>query len=179
MLPQSTAFPGNQQYTCRLVCAVVNRISHPNFLRTRVRVAETGLLAVLTRVAVYDARLVDIWACAIVFYCMQFQELPWRMAKATKDNESYLEYVKACQSIKNSHNGNEKATVFPNTINLLSPRQSRSCIRNMLEPDTKLRFTTEEIMKNAWFESIEVCYLVEKPTHKHALVKSAAENGAH
>ncbi len=67
----------------------MNRISHPNFLRTRVRVAETGLLAVLTRVAVYDARLVDIWACAIVFYCMQFQELPWRMAKATKDNESY------------------------------------------------------------------------------------------
>jgi len=128
---------------------------------------------------IYDARLVDIWACAIVFYCMQFQELPWRMAKATKDNESYLEYVKACQSIKNSHNGNEKATVFPNTINLLSPRQSRSCIRNMLEPDTKLRWTTEEIMKNAWFESIEVCYLVEKPTHKHALVKSAAENGAH
>ncbi len=95
------------------------------------RVAETGLLAVLTRVAVYDARLVDIWACAIVFYCMQFQELPWRMAKATKDNESYLEYVKACQSIKNSHNGNEKATVFPNTINLLSPdslaRASGTC----------------------------------------------------
>jgi serine/threonine protein kinase len=29
----------------------------------------------------YDARLVDVWAAAIVFYCMQFQELPWRVAK--------------------------------------------------------------------------------------------------
>ncbi|KLO20012.1 Pkinase-domain-containing protein [Schizopora paradoxa] len=128
---------------------------------------------------IYDARLVDIWACAIVFYCMQFQELPWRMAKATKDNESYLEYLKACQSIKSLHHSNDKSTTFPNTINLLSPRQSRSCIRNMLEPDPKLRWTTEEILKNAWFESIEVCHLVDKPTHQHAFVKSSTENGAH
>lgn len=179
MHQQSTAFLGNRRFICRPGCAVVNHILHQSFSRIRVRGAERELLSILTSVVVYDARLVDIWACAIVFYCMQFQELPWRMAKATKDNESYLEYVKACQSIKNSHNGNEKSTVFPNTINLLSPRQSRLCIRNMLEPDPKLRWTTEEIQKNSWFESIEVCHQVDKPTHQHAFVKSTGENGAH
>lgn len=37
----------------------------------------------LIRPAEYDARQVDVWAAAIVFYCMQFQELPWRVAKAS------------------------------------------------------------------------------------------------
>lgn len=41
--------------------------------------ARTSIL----RPTAYDARLVDIWACGIVYYCLHFQELPWRAAQTS------------------------------------------------------------------------------------------------
>ncbi|KAJ7716235.1 Pkinase-domain-containing protein [Mycena maculata] len=41
----------------------------------------------------YDARLVDIWACGIVYYCLHFQELPWRAAQ--QSDQLYAAYAVA------------------------------------------------------------------------------------
>ncbi|KAJ7649559.1 kinase-like domain-containing protein [Mycena polygramma] len=41
----------------------------------------------------YDARLVDIWACGIVYYCLHFQELPWRAAQ--QSDQLYSAYAAA------------------------------------------------------------------------------------
>ncbi|KAF8188299.1 kinase-like domain-containing protein [Mycena galopus ATCC 62051] len=41
----------------------------------------------------YDARLVDIWACGIVYYCLHFQELPWRAAQ--QSDQLYAAYAAA------------------------------------------------------------------------------------
>jgi hypothetical protein len=37
---------------------------------------------------VYDARLVDIWACGIIYHCMHFQELPWCAVQSS--NQLYV-----------------------------------------------------------------------------------------
>ncbi|CAG7853450.1 Serine/threonine-protein kinase HRK1; AltName: Full=Hygromycin resistance kinase 1 [Serendipita indica DSM 11827] len=42
----------------------------------------------------YDARLVDIWACGIVYYCLHFQELPWGSAQSS--DRSYAHYAQQC-----------------------------------------------------------------------------------
>ncbi|KAK0446519.1 Pkinase-domain-containing protein [Desarmillaria tabescens] len=111
----------------------------------------------------YDARLVDIWACGVVYYCLHFQELPWRAAQ--QSDAMYSAYASACTA----------PTVFPSTINNLSPRACRSVIRMMLEPNPKLRAPIEEIMKQTWVREIEVCHTVEKPKHVHVHARALAQ----
>jgi serine/threonine protein kinase len=111
----------------------------------------------------YDARLVDIWACGIVYYCLHFQEMPWRVAKPT--DALYAAYVTACAA---PHGGNAKDPVYPPTIHNLSPRACRSLIRKMLEPDPNHRASIEEVMVHPWIQGIEVCHEVASPAHVHA-----------
>ncbi|KAG6856599.1 hypothetical protein H0H87_002691 [Tephrocybe sp. NHM501043] len=123
----------------------------------------------------YDARLVDIWACAVVYYCLHFQELPWRAAQPATDT-LYASYVQACA------NPLPAVSNCPPTINNLSPRACRPLIRKMLEPDPRGRSAIEEVMKDAWIKSIEVCYEVQEPKHIHvsakAMMASYANGGA-
>lgn len=112
----------------------------------------------------YDARLVDIWACGIVYYCLHFQEMPWRAAQMS--DTLYAAYVAAC-AIQHKDKDKDKDVVFPPTINNLSPRACRSLIRRMLEPDPKLRSPIEDIITHSWVQGIEVCHAVAKPTHVH------------
>ncbi|KAG8982963.1 hypothetical protein FRB90_006436 [Tulasnella sp. 427] len=95
----------------------------------------------------YDARLVDIWACGIVYYCLHFQELPWRVAQLT-DN-LFSAYVTATQS------KNPGEAACPPTIDNLSPRECRPLLRRMLEPRPEKRILIEDIMKDNWIKSIE------------------------
>ncbi|GAA6033805.1 hypothetical protein JCM8097_000350 [Rhodosporidiobolus ruineniae] len=92
----------------------------------------------------YDARLVDIWATAVVFYCMNFQELPWRCAK--RDDPSFGPYRSAYSPYSST----------PAPLNNITPRECRSLIRRMLDPDPKTRATTDEIMNDPWFKGIAV-----------------------
>ncbi|KAI0042214.1 Pkinase-domain-containing protein [Auriscalpium vulgare] len=114
----------------------------------------------------YDARLVDIWAVGVVYYCLHFSELPWRVAQGT-DN-LYAAYVAAC--------ANPKETASPPTISNLAPRQCRSLIRRMLEPDPKSRALIEECMAHSWVQGIEVCHEVPSPSHVHVHAASFAQN---
>ena len=89
----------------------------------------------------YDARLVDIWAAAIVFYCMECQELPWRVAKMS--DATFQDFV-------HSYLGTPMPSPLPN----LSPRECRPLLKKMLCPDPKMRIMTDEIFKDPWIQSL-------------------------
>lgn len=105
----------------------------------------------------YDARLVDVWAAAIVFYCMQFQELPWRVAKLS--DPTFKDFVHSYHT-----------TAAPAPLSNLSPRDCRPLLKKMLCPDPKGRFTTDDILKDPWFVSINVCESGVATDHKHHTV---------
>jgi serine/threonine protein kinase len=109
----------------------------------------------------YDARLVDVWACGVVYYCMHFQELPWRVAQTS--DPLYSTYASACAS---------SPTNCPPTISNLQPRACRPLLRKMLEPDPKLRTLIEEAINHPWLQGIEVCYSSKTPKHVHVQVHS-------
>lgn len=106
----------------------------------------------------YDARLVDIWACGIVYYCLHFQELPWRVAQ--QSDPLYAAYTAACAT-------NSSASTCPITINNLSPRACRSLLRKMLDPDPKTRCLIEEAVAHTWIQGVEICTEVQSPRHVH------------
>jgi serine/threonine protein kinase len=62
---------------------------------------------------------------------------------------------------------------FPPTINNIGPREARPLLRRILEPDPKLRVNVQEIMDNAWVQSIEACTEVKKPSHRHANIQQS------
>ncbi|KIK65996.1 hypothetical protein GYMLUDRAFT_158752 [Collybiopsis luxurians FD-317 M1] len=115
----------------------------------------------------YDARLVDIWACGVVYYCLHFSELPWRAAQ--KSDQLFASYAEACRSPQPAQ------SACPPTINNLSPRACRTLLRRMLEPDPKQRATIEEVMKHSWLQSVEVCHEVAEPKHVHVYARQLAE----
>jgi len=118
----------------------------------------------------YDARLVDIWACGIVYYCLHFQELPWRAAQPGSD-PLYSSYAAACA------NPNPSVSTCPPTINNLNPRACRSLLRKMLEPDPRLRSTIDDVIAHQWVQSIEICHEAAEPKHLH--VSARAMSTAH
>lgn len=113
----------------------------------------------------YDARLVDIWAVGIVYYCLHFQELPWRAAQPASD-QLYAAYASACA------NPSTSVSMCPPTINNLNPRACRGLIRKMLEPDPRHRSTIEEVVNHAWVKSIEICHEVSQPKHVHVSARA-------
>jgi protein-serine/threonine kinase len=105
----------------------------------------------------YDARLVDVWAAAVVFYCMQFQELPWRVARMS--DPTFKEFV-------HSYHGSPA----PSPLSNLSPRECRPLLKKMLCPDPKGRWGMDEILKDPWLTSVTLCENGVAPNHKHNIV---------
>ncbi|KAI0244376.1 hypothetical protein L0F63_003650 [Massospora cicadina] len=100
----------------------------------------------------YDARLMDVWACGIVYYTMTFHTIPFRSAtpndpdyrrflelRALDRYEPFLRYAPGC----------------------------RSLMRRILEPDVAKRATVQDILEDAWFKSIEVCNGCEAASRHH------------
>ncbi|PWN29388.1 Pkinase-domain-containing protein [Jaminaea rosea] len=107
----------------------------------------------------YDARLVDVWAAAVVFYCMQFQELPWRVAKMS--DPTFKEFV-------HSYHGSPA----PSPLSNLSPRECRPLLKKMLCPDPKGRWGLDEILKDPWLQSVPLCENGVSTEHKHHIVQA-------
>jgi serine/threonine protein kinase len=165
-LPPSIGCPGSQLFTCRQVFAAASHTLPPNSSLANVsngRLYKRHSFNLGCCIA-YDARLVDIWACGIVYYCLHFQEMPWRAAQTS--DSMYASYASACAS------SNVAQSASPPTISNLSPRACRPLIRQMLEPNPKLRWTTEQIMVHPWVQGVEVCYLSERPNHVHQLLNN-------
>ncbi|KAK8843388.1 hypothetical protein IAR55_007045 [Kwoniella newhampshirensis] len=118
----------------------------------------------------YDARLVDVWAAAIVFYCMQFQELPWRVAKAADSTFAmYLQQYRPQVPATPAEGGPQPATHHPTPapLNNLVPRECRNVMKHMLDPDPKTRWSVEEALKDKWLMGVEVCVEGKESGHKH------------
>jgi len=113
----------------------------------------------------YDARLVDVWAAAIVFYCMQFQELPWRVAKPT--DPTFATYLSQYYP---SGARPEGAPACPTPLNNLIPRECRHVIKHMLDPDPKTRWTVDDALKDKWVQSVQVCVEGQQNNHTHTTV---------
>jgi protein-serine/threonine kinase len=136
-----------------------------------------SLAASSHRTPAYDARLVDIWACGIVYYCLHFQELPWRVAQPS--DPLFQAYVVACNAKPQPSVGSNSPTPpqppLPATISNLSPRACRPLLRKMLDPNPKLRAQIEEVMKDAWLTTVEVCTdTSKKPNHQHSFAQARA-----
>ena len=145
--------------------------------------------------ASYDARLVDVWACGIVYYCLHFQELPWGVAQPS--DSLYSTYATQCASeqysianvplpaapaqplserMQQKEKEKEKATLYPTTIQNLSPRACRPILRRILEPNPEHRVLVEDILKNPWVLSIEVCTDPNaQPKHMHPCAMQTAQ----
>ena len=119
----------------------------------------------------YDARLVDIWACGVVYYCLLFQELPWRAAQTSEP--LFAAYRSTCASHPWREPSAPPPTVLPTTITNISPRAARTLLRRILEPDPQLRCTIQEVMQHPWLQSIEVCTEGKHPKHQHSNVRAA------
>lgn len=161
----STGYLGNRLCTCRPGCAGVNPTLRLSSFWANVSKRASHLTAshLIVMGAAYDARLVDIWACGVVYYCLHFQELPWTVAQPT--DHLFAAYASACQT----------QSSCPPTINNLSPRACRPVIRKMLEPNPKLRALIDELVAHPWVESIEVCHLSPKPSHVHVNAQAMAQ----
>ena len=85
----------------------------------------------------YDARLVDVWAIAIVYYCLNQQELPWRSARSS--DETFQAFVQQFDK-----------TASPPPLQALSPRECRAIVKHMLNPSTKQRWYPEMCIRVRW-----------------------------
>lgn len=102
----------------------------------------------------YDARLVDVWAVAVVYYCMQAQELPWRVAKLSDPSfQSYL------QSYASSNS--------PPPLGNLHPKECRFIVKKMLDPNARSRIGMEAVLADTFLKSIDY---TAKPVHPTPLM---------
>jgi serine/threonine protein kinase len=103
----------------------------------------------------YDARLIDVWACGIVYYSMRHRSIPFRMASL--DDCNYKTFIEKRRK--------GTCTQFN--------QYSEGCKRLMeriLEPNPDNRITIAEILEDEWFKSIEVCNegdVCNGPAHCH------------
>lgn len=73
---------------------------------------------------------------------MQLQELPWGLARRT--DRTFTTYVAAYADHPSS---------TPAPINQL-PKESRSIIKHMLDPDPTTRWSIEDCLKDKWISTI-------------------------
>ncbi|CAG8484037.1 9396_t:CDS:2 [Ambispora leptoticha] len=92
----------------------------------------------------FDPRLVDVWACGIIYMGMITGRQLWRIAKAQEDN-NFKVYLQA-----RSHG----ETLAP--FQGLCIRR-RHIIGRIIEPNPKQRMTVEQITKDPWFAGLNIC----------------------
>ncbi|CAG8721101.1 7293_t:CDS:2, partial [Dentiscutata heterogama] len=101
----------------------------------------------------FDPRLVDVWACGIIYMGMLTGRHLWRVAKAHEDfNYNYYLESRLCGGP------------------LLPPFQrlsdsGRRVINKIIEPNPKLRITAEQIIEDPWFLQLDICH---RPKTKNA-----------
>lgn len=100
----------------------------------------------------YDATLTDVWSCGIVYVCMIIRRFPWRIPRPAQD-----------QSFKNfiTPSSESAARLFK-----MLPRDSRSIISRILEPEPTKRCTLQQVLDDTWVSSIATC-TIEQPCTDH------------
>ncbi|AET40008.1 putative serine/threonine protein kinase RTK1 Ecym_5241 [Eremothecium cymbalariae DBVPG len=114
----------------------------------------------------YDPRPVDVWSVAVMYYCMILRRFPWK--KPSRDVPSFNLFCQDPEDEADYSRG-------PYRLLKLLPQQSRPLIGKMLELDINKRLSIEEVVKDQWLQSIEVCDANDYPsvspkTHLHHLI---------
>ena len=116
----------------------------------------------------YDPRPVDVWAVAIMYYCLIMGKFPWKAPRRSFNNFRLF-----------SEDPDDEDDVSKGQLRILRllPTYSRNIIGHMMELNPQQRIITEDILKDRWIQSINCCEidrsgnLVHKPTdHIHHLV---------
>lgn len=130
----------------------------------------------------YDPRPLDIWSIAIMFCCMTLRRFPWKAPKSS-DNSFKLFSTPPDPDKENPEKELKSRSRGPYRLLRLLPHASRPLIGAMLELDPTKRILMEDVLKDDWFKSIEVCEvdthdnLIKSPeTHKHHLVTEEESN---
>ncbi|KAH9269706.1 hypothetical protein BASA83_008178 [Batrachochytrium salamandrivorans] len=89
----------------------------------------------------YDAREVDIWATGVIYYAMKYTGLPWK--RAIKEDPDYSVFLKTRNGRFTPIDSLEKGC--------------RDLLNSILDPNPKTRCTSDVILDNPWFQSINVC----------------------
>lgn len=102
----------------------------------------------------YDARAVDVWALAILYFAMVFHTIPWEVARASDPAfRQFLANPRAFEPFKRLSFG------------------ARTLLKRMLEPDPNRRITIAEILEDDWVKTIRVLPIRRvKKKSKHEFV---------
>ncbi|KAK9383457.1 kinase-like domain-containing protein [Kockiozyma suomiensis] len=139
--------PDGEVKLCTAVCG-----SEP-YISPEVFPAEDGSV-------LYDPRTLDVWSCAITFFCITFGGHPF--AKADMSDARYKEYVEKLEKFYNKHPDADFSSSdcedFPN-VRMLTPFSNacRRLILRMLEPDPKKRITAQQALNDSFVHRIELC----------------------
>lgn len=90
----------------------------------------------------YDARLVDLWSCGVVYYAMAFKGVMFHRAR--KDDPYFVAYL-------------EKRNLGTYEPFLSLEPGCRELLEGLLEPTASLRWTMEKVMSSDWLKSVAVC----------------------
>ncbi|KAI8062207.1 kinase-like domain-containing protein [Gongronella butleri] len=91
----------------------------------------------------YDAALSDLWSCGIVYVCMMIRRFPWKIPRPSHD-QSYRNFV------------NPSTQAAARLFKML-PRDARSVIAHILEPEPSKRYTLDQVLQDPWVASITAC----------------------
>lgn len=100
----------------------------------------------------YDATLTDLWSCGIVYVCMIIRRFPWRIPRPAQD-QSYRNFI--------TPSTQSAARLFK-----MLPREARTIISHILEPDPRQRCTLQDVLADTWVASIPTC-TTDQPCHNH------------
>lgn len=89
----------------------------------------------------YDARQVDVWSMAIIYFAMLFHGVPWLVADPIRDVQ-FKKYMEG---------GIDAIEPFSRL-----PSGPRSLLRRMLLVDPAERITVDGILQDKWFRSLRV-----------------------
>ncbi|KAK9460901.1 kinase-like domain-containing protein [Lipomyces oligophaga] len=112
------------------------------------------------RQALYDGRMLDVWSCAITYFCMAFSGHPF--SKADDSDERYVAFRDKMSSFHVKHPdvnfSNPDCVTLPG-LRILTPF-SNSCRRlllRMLETDPNRRCTSSQALADPFVVSVEIC----------------------
>ncbi|CAN3372563.1 hypothetical protein DIURU_004943 [Diutina rugosa] len=93
----------------------------------------------------FDPRMVDIWACGVIYMAMRTGRQLWKLADAKADG-FYAEYLE-----KRKQEGGYEP------IESLKRARCRNVIYSVLDPKPERRITGPQILQSEWGREIKVC----------------------
>ncbi|KAH0604730.1 uncharacterized protein H6S33_006398 [Morchella sextelata] len=138
---------------------------------------------------VYDARKLDVWSCAMVYFVLAFGGPLWHKANVS-DSPQYGKYVESFEKWTVRHPDAEmtKDGTYPRHYVLASLKPAtKRLLFQMMHLDPTKRITIQEALADRWVQSIECCNVDDHndPLFKHvdagskSACKQAGKVGVH